>query len=125
MPQQEATLENLTTTVNELKELSLHIVEHMATKEDLSALRAETKEDLQREIGSLRTELKTEIFELRTDMENNFSQVKTEMRLGFEDVKAEFEQVHKEIEILDKRTLEDTNALAKDVLQLKTQLSGA
>ena len=59
------------------------------------------------------------------DMENNFSQVKTEMRLGFEDVKAEFEQVHKEIEILDKRTLEDTNALAKDVLQLKTQLSGA
>ncbi|MEK7606623.1 MAG: hypothetical protein AAB444_00260 [Patescibacteria group bacterium] len=104
----------LTKDVNELKELSSHIIEHMATKEELATLQSETKAD----IAGLRTELKTDIFELRTDTEDGFSQLRTEMRLGFTEVK-------EEIAKLDKRTVEDTNALAHDVVKLKTQLSAA
>ena len=114
------TVNELKDTVNELKELSLHIVEHMATKDDL-----------QREITAVRSEMatKTELAELRTELatkantedalrlHDDISNLKTEMRLGFQDLKEDIAQ-------LDKRTIEDTDALAHDVVQLKSQLAG-
>jgi chromosome segregation ATPase len=66
------------TTLNEIGEMLTHVVEHMATKEDLAAVRTELK----REIASVRTELKADIVALGehiTSIERELKSIRREL----------------------------------------------
>jgi septal ring factor EnvC (AmiA/AmiB activator) len=65
------------TTLNELGEMLAHVVEHMATKDDLTAVRKELKSDiaaLSEQVTSIERELKTIRRDLN-DLMNKFENV--------------------------------------------------
>src|SRR5579859_5894650 len=57
------------TTLNELGETLAYVLEHMATKEDLAALRGELKSG----IAAVRTELKSDIATVRTELKSGIA----------------------------------------------------
>lgn len=87
-------------TTNEIMDF---LRENMATKVDLEQLRSEmvTKTDLER-------------FATKTDLED----LRTEMTAGFRMIREELSETNSTLHKLAKRTLEDTDALAADVLRL-------
>ena len=82
------------TTLNELGQMLTHVVENMATKDDLAELRTE----LRAEMAELRTEFGVEMAELRTelraDMATGFSEIMTELT----DIKRRLKTVEAAIE---------------------------
>lgn len=81
------------TTLNELGEMLAHVVEHMATKEDIAALRTEFKSDiaaLAEQVASIERELKTirrDLNEL-TEKVENISGYRKEIDHAFERIAA-------------------------------------
>jgi seryl-tRNA synthetase len=76
------------TTLNELGEMLGHVVEHMATKDDLAALRTELKV----EIASVRTELKADIAALSEQVASIERDLKT-IRRDLDDLMTKVENI--------------------------------
>ncbi len=84
-----------------------YMEENLATKNDVKELRVEMKG----EMSDLRTEFKEEIRDLRT-----------EMHAGFQMLERELGDIRKSLEALEKRTQEDSDAHATDIMKLTRRL---
>ncbi len=85
------------TTINELMEF---LAENMVTKQEFS----ET------------------IKSVRSEMATGFEELRTEMTAGFRMIREELDDIKNRLEKLEKRTLEDADASARDVLELRQRV---
>ena len=85
------------TTINELIEF---LAENMVTKQEFS----ET------------------IKSVRSEMATGFEELRTEMTAGFRMIREELDDIKNRLEKLEKRTLEDADASARDVLELRQRV---
>jgi hypothetical protein len=106
------TLEEFGGTLVEFGETLSYVVQHMATRADLEALRLETKTDMaalrtefKSDITSLRKELKIDIALARSDMQGIYEEIKSIKRSLFEvhNQLDGFSGLHKEIDYAFKR----------------------
>jgi|GEM_PF-2719924 len=86
-------------------ELMEFLSENMATKADIANMA--TKDDIR---------------ELREELRNEISQVKFDLGREIGSVRAEVEELRREIEKLSKRTIEDANVTAQDILKLQKRM---
>ena len=72
------------TTLGELGEMLAHVVEHMATKDDLAAVKAELKSD----IASVKAELKSDIASVKAELKSDIASLGEQMTSIEQDLKA-------------------------------------
>lgn len=97
-------------TNTDLHELLMHVVEHMATKEETA-----TKADLENGLASIREEMAT-----KEDLANGLASIreematKTEMSAGFASVRSEISEVKQPLKDLEE-TVESHSGFAKEI----------
>lgn len=102
-------------TTNEIMDF---LVENMATKADIAQLRSETKAD----IAQLRSEMATKDDIRNMATKDDIEDLRTEMTAGFRVVRQELDETKQELTKLVQRTLEDTDALAANVIDLQQRV---
>ncbi len=78
--------------------------------------------ELKQEIADLRAELKQEVTDLRTELKQEVTDLRSEMRHEFSKVHAELNDIEERLTFLEKRTIEDADMLAEEVLDLKRRI---
>lgn len=97
-----------------MTDLFSYLQENMATKDDIKELRTE--------MGDLRTEVKGDIGSLRTELKGDIEHLRTEMHAGFQMLERELVDIRQSLVAVEKRTQEDSDAHAGDILRLTKRL---
>ena len=101
----EVTLTDIDATLTGVQELLMHVVEHMATKEDIVAVREEMTDGL----ASIREEMAT-----KTDLAEGLESVRVEMSAGFASVRSQISEVRRDLNDLEE-TVESHSGFAKEI----------
>lgn len=110
-------------TIDELAVMVQKGFSHLDAK--IEAVRAELKQDIQ----DVRTELKQEIQDVRTELKQEIQDVKTELKQDIHSVRADIRrlesilnEVKERLTRLEKRSFEDDEVLAKEVVDLRKRV---
>lgn len=101
----EVTLIDIDATLTGVQELLTHVVNHMATKEDVANIRAEMTE----EFADVRAEMAT-----KKDLADGLESIRTEMSAGFASVRSEISEVKQQLKDLEE-TVESHSGFAKEI----------
>ena len=101
----EVTLTDIDATLTGVQELLMHVVEHMATKEDIVDIRAEMTDGF----ASIRAEMAT-----KKDLADGLESVRIEMSAGFASVRSEISEVKQQLKDVEE-VVQDQAGFAKEI----------